>query len=226
MIEVAVVDDHPLLREGVVAALNQTTDIAVVGSGSSAADAITLIRDNRPDVVVLDIYMPGGGLIAAAEILASGANVKVIMLTASADLADLRQAMQIGALGFLQKGETASELIRAIKQVNSGDGYVSSSLLTEMMRSGYLSEFPPGTSSKHPLAATPDLTQRETEILELISAGRTNKEIATSCSIKISTVKNYISVLFLKLQVKNRVEAAEAWRTQFQTRDLDKFKNI
>jgi len=226
VIKVAVVDDHPLLREGVVAALSHTNDIEVVGSGSCASDAVDLHRAHSPDIVVLDIYMPGGGLNAAAKILASARNVKVIMLTASDDFADLRQAMKIGALGFLQKGESAAELTRAIEQVNHGNVYVSSSLLLKMARNGYLDDFPLESFTDHSSSIAPELTQREIDILELLSTGQTNKQIAASCSIKTSTVKSYISALFGKLQVKNRVEAAEAWRTLNQTRDLDKIKNV
>ena len=200
-VHVAVVDDHPLFREGVAHSLRTQPGIAVVAEGATAADALVIAAD-LPDVMLLDVSMPGGGIAALGRITAAYPVVKVIMLTVSENEEDVTAALRSGARGYVLKGVAARELVSIVRSVAAGEVYVTPSLATSL-----LVEL---TSSAGKSAASPldDLTERERQILELVAGGDSNKEIAADLGLSEKTVKHHMTNILQKLQVRNRVEAA------------------
>lgn len=208
-IRVVVVDDHPLFREGVVRTLASDQDIEVVGSGGSADDAVSLAERELPDVAILDLNMPGGGLEAIFRIQTSCPVVKVAMLTVSEDEGNVTAALHAGARGFIAKGVSGAELLQAIKAVAMGEHYVSPSLAAKLLAQINSANPEPGRTD------LPPLTEREEAILSLISKGLTNREIAANLGLSEKTVKHHVSNVIQKLQVRNRVEAALASRQRY-----------
>jgi DNA-binding NarL/FixJ family response regulator len=202
--QVAVVDDHPLFREGVANTLSASPNIEVVGQGETAEDAIRLARDLLPDVLLLDISMKGGGITAAREISAAYPVVKIVMLTVSEREEDVVASLKAGARGYILKGVTARDLVRVVQSIHAGEAYVSPTLAASLLLEWR--EGPGGTNA----AASPldGLTERERQILELLATGRSNKEIARALDLSEKTVKHYMTNILQKLQVRNRVEAA------------------
>jgi DNA-binding NarL/FixJ family response regulator len=199
-VHVAVVDDHPLFREGVAHSLRTQPGIAVVAEGATAADALAIAAD-LPDVMLLDVSMPGGGISALGRITAAYPVVKVIMLTVSEDEEDVTAALRAGARGYVLKGVAARELVSIVRSVAAGEVYVTPSLATSLL----VELTSPAGKSASPLA---DLTERERQILELVAGGDSNKEIASHLSLSEKTVKHHMTNILQKLQVRNRVEAA------------------
>jgi two-component system nitrate/nitrite response regulator NarL len=201
-IRVAIVDDHPLFREGVAHTLAGGHGIEIVGQGASADDALQLARDLLPDVILLDISMPGGGLNAAREIAAACPATRIVMLTVSEE-DDLLAALKAGARAYALKGVSGRELASILRAVHAGEVYVTptlaSSLLFEMTRA------PKSRPIVNPLD---ELTERERQILELVAAGHSNREVGSRLYLTEKTVKHYMTNILHKLQVRNRVEAA------------------
>lgn len=200
---VVIVDDHPLFRDGVVQTLSAYPDFEVIGEGSSAAEAINLCQDLLPDLLLLDISIPGGGLNAAREIANCCPVSNIVILTASEAEEDLLAAFKIGARGYVLKGVSARELIRILKAVSAGESYVTpnlaASLLSELSGVKRLSQ-----KEENPLA---NLTERERQILELVARGHSNKEVGLELFLSEKTVKHHMTNILQKLQVRNRVEA-------------------
>lgn len=203
-IRVALIDDHPLLREGVAHTLQTESDIEVVGQGASIDDALRLNRELSPDVLLLDIGIPGGGIAAAQAVVAARPAARIIMLTASDDEDDLVAALKAGAQAYVLKGVSARELVRIVRAVFAGERYV-----TPELAAGLLTEMAQGRQPA-PSAATPldELTEREREVLEGVAAGLSNKEIGRRLHLSEKTVKHYMTNILQKLHVRNRVEAA------------------
>jgi DNA-binding NarL/FixJ family response regulator len=203
-VQVAIVDDHPLFREGVANTLANSPEIEVVGQGSTAEDAVQLARDLLPDVLLLDISMKGGGINAARTIAESYPVVKIVMLTASEDEEDVRGSLKVGARGYILKGVTARDLVRIVISIEAGESYVTpalaASLLTDLRQ-----DRPSAGPSPSPMD---ELTNREHQILELLATGISNKEIARELDLSEKTIKHYMTNILQKLQVRNRVEAA------------------
>lgn len=204
-LRVIIVDDHVLFRDGLTTILATEEDIEVVGQGGTAQDAIDMARDLLPEIILLDIDMPGGGL-NAAQIIANDCPVtKIVILTASEEDDHLISALKIGASAFILKGVAARELMRILRAVADGESYVppalAASLLLEM-------HDPRAFSIKQPDNIMNTLTDREREILESLAGGLTNKEIGEKLFLSEKTVKHYMTNILQKLQVRNRVEAA------------------
>ncbi len=209
-IRTIVADDHPIFREGLVRSLEETGEFRVVGTGATAEEAVRLAAEKRPDLALLDLSMPGNGLTAVRRIHEAGTAGQIAMLTVSEDDGDVSQALQWGAIGYVLKGVSASELRQILKGVAAGEAHVSPGLAARVL-----------TMMNRPRAAavaTPleDLTKREEEILRLVAKGLSNKEVARELDLQEKTVKHYMTAILGKLQAKNRVEAAiiahEAWR--------------
>ena len=200
-IQVAVVDDHPIMREGIVHTLGADPEIEVVGQGESAEMAVTIASEKHPDVMLLDINMPGNGLSAAAEISKLWNDIKIVFLTVSESEQTVRAAFDVDARGYILKGVGGDELKRAVKSIHSGQLYVSPDLLAVLLTTG--------TRGSHD-----DLTAVETKILERIADGQTNQEIGNDLRLSQKTVKVYASKVFRKLGVRNRVEAAVLYNRQ------------
>lgn len=200
---VAIVDDHPLFRDGVVLTLGTDPAIELVGQGSTAEHAIQIAQDILPDVLLLDISLPGGGIEATREIGRLFPYIKVIMLTASENEEHVSSALEAGARGYILKGIGAAELIRTVHAVHEGESYVSPQLAARLLTT--LRTRPPAPAVDDPL---PSLTRREEQILDAVASGKTNKEVAKQLTISEKTVKHYMTNIMHKLQVRNRVEAA------------------
>ena len=197
-IRVLVADDHPMFRAGVVSSLAAHSDFEVVGEGASAEEAVRLAEQHRPDVCLLDIAMPGGGLSAAREISSLLPATRVVMLTVSEDEDDLLAAMKAGASGYVLKGAAASELADVLRAVNAGEVYVSPGLAWGLLR-----------EMNRPRSAPLDeLSTREREVLELVAAGLSNQEIGDRLGLAEKTIKHYMTSILGKLRVRSRVEAA------------------
>jgi DNA-binding NarL/FixJ family response regulator len=196
------VDDHPLFREGVAITLAGEPDLEVVGQGISADDAVELTRRLQPDIVLLDLDLPGGGLSMVKQIAAAHASTKILILTASTNDEHVIAALKMGVQGYVLKGISARELIRIIRDVRAGKGYVPPELAANLI-TGITS---PNTYA--PASPFDELTEREREILDLVASGSSNKEIANVLGLTEKTVKYYMTNIMQKLHVRNRVEAA------------------
>jgi two-component system nitrate/nitrite response regulator NarL len=197
-IKVVVVDDHPLFRAGVVQSIKLDTSIDVVAEGSTGREAIELAQRHEPDVILLDISIPGNGIDAAAAISAAEHSPRILMLTVSADYQDVMRAIEAGAVGYVLKGINATDLISAVKSVASGETFMSPSLSLNLLTSLGRSSAP------DPLAK---LTPQERRILQTIAQGLSNREIGDQLDIREKTVKYHVTNLLRKLNARNRVEA-------------------
>jgi two-component system, NarL family, nitrate/nitrite response regulator NarL len=205
-IRIAVIDDHPMFREGAVQTLTCTEGIEVVGEGATAADALKVAEELRPDVMLLDISLPGGGVEAAASIARACPSVRAVMLTASESELDVASALQAGARGYILKGSSAAEVVETVRAIFKGESYVAPSLAARLLiQMGKRNEV---------IASKPvsDLTAREDEILALVSSGMTNKEIANRLRLTERTVKHHMTSIMRKSNVRNRVEAMLMFR--------------
>lgn len=203
-IQLVLVDDHALFREGVAHILSTVPDMSIVGQGSTADDAIRLANELLPDLILLDITMPGGGVQAAQAISAACPATKIVMLTASQGEEDLVAALKAGAHAYILKGVSARELVRVLRATCEGEVYVPPSLAVSL-----LVEMTSSTNGAR-VQTNPldELTERERQILEGVAAGLSNKEIGFQLSLSEKTVKHYMTNILQKLQVRNRVEAA------------------
>ncbi len=203
-ISVVVVDDHPLFREGVVNTIQAEPDMEIKGQGATAKEALHLAKDILPDIVLLDIAMPGGGLNAVQAISAACPVTKIVMLTVSEEEDDVITTLRAGARAYILKGVSARELVHILRSVHSGEVYVTPALAASVLleMTGDLSKIKP---SRGPLD---ELTEREGEVLELLAKGCSNREIGERLYISEKTVKHYMTNILQKLHVHNRVEAA------------------
>lgn len=204
-IRIAVIDDHPIFRDGVVYTLKASKVFEVVGEGGNISDAVRIAEEKQPAVMLLDISMPGGGIVAAGEISARFKAIKLIMLTVSEQEEDVTASLKAGAMGFVVKGSSGPELMQVIQSVHAGESYVSpglaARLLTQMQ----------AARNEAPAEKSP-LTAREVEILEQVRQGLTNKEIARNLTVSEKTIKHYMTSIMHKLNVRNRVEAVIHFR--------------
>jgi two-component system nitrate/nitrite response regulator NarL len=207
-LRVAVIDDHPLFRDGVINFLTQVDGIEVVGQGATAADALRVAEEHTPDVMLLDVCMPGGGIEAAASISQARPNVRTIMLTSSEDEQDVGSALQAGAQGYILKGSSGHELIEITRAVAEGGSYVAPNLAARVLT--YRSKQVEAVVDRN----YRDLTSREEETLALVARGMSNKEIARIFKCTERTVKHHMTHLMQKLNVRNRVEAALRFKPQ------------
>lgn len=199
-VRILIADDHPLFREGVAASLAVAPDFAVVAQVGSGEEAVTYALALQPDMVLLDVNMPGiGGIAAARQIVDRLPGVRIMMLTVAEEPESLLAALKAGAHGYVLKGVAAHELRDIIRNVAAGDAYVTPTLAAEM-----LTEF----SRPRPPDAFDALTTRETEVLELLSRALTNREIGERLHLAEKTVKHYMTVILQKLHVRTRTEAA------------------
>ena len=199
-IDILVVDDHPLFRQGVVHSLEMDPQFKVVGETASGEQALALARSLLPDVVLLDISMPGwNGIVTAEKIALACPATAIVMLTGSDEKDKLLAALKAGARGYVLKGVSAKELAGVVRSAVAGEIYVSPSIAAEMLVSLTQGKAP------DPLQ---ELTDREREILALIGSGLTNREIGERIFLSEKTIKHYVTNILQKLQVRSRVEAA------------------
>ena len=202
-VKIAVVDDHPLFREGVTRSLGEIEGLEMVGEGGSREDAIRIVREICPDVMLMDISMPGNGLDAIAEALDICPELKIVMLTVSEASDDIAKAIKLGAKGYVLKGVGSRGLAEVVKTVASGESYVSPALSAKLIAG--LSA-PAEKAEKQDLLA--ELTEREQEVLTLVASGLSNKRVARELDLHEKTVKHHMTRILSKLKVSNRTEAA------------------
>jgi DNA-binding NarL/FixJ family response regulator len=199
-IDILVVDDHPLFRQGVVHSLGLDPDFKVVGETASGEEALALALALLPQVVLLDINMPGwNGIETAQKIALACPATAIVMLTGSEDKDKLLAALKAGARAYVLKGVSVKELASVVRAAVAGEVYVSPSIAAEMLVSLTRGKAP------DPLQ---ELTARECEILALIGNGLTNREIGEKIFLAEKTIKHYVTNILQKLQVRSRVEAA------------------
>jgi DNA-binding NarL/FixJ family response regulator len=201
-IRVVVIDDHPIFRAGVAHTLRAQPDIEVIGEGCSASDALRLVQEGRPDIMILDVNMPGSGLSVMEASAALCPNIKAVMLSGIVETEQVRAAMQKGAWGYLLKGVSGSELLQALRAVQSGERYVTPALTAHLFAAPLLAS---ARVLADPLAG---LTAREERVLALIAEGLSNKEIGGRLELSEKTVKHYLTIILDKLHVRTRVQAA------------------
>lgn len=197
MIRVLVVDDHPLYREGVAMALRRESDVDVVAEAADAGRAVVSAAVECPDVVLLDLSMPGGGSGTVKRILQVSPKSRVIVLTVSEEPEDVTASLDGGASGYVLKGVGSLELVSVVRQVAGGGSYVAPALAASIIRH----QTP---SPSRPIDA---LTEREAEVIRLVAQGLTNKEIAGRLFLAEKTIKHHVTQILHKLQVRNRLEA-------------------
>ncbi|SFJ15333.1 MULTISPECIES: response regulator transcription factor [unclassified Phyllobacterium] len=199
-ISVALVDDHPLMLAGVVNLFETNSEFSVVAKGASADDALQISRQLRPDVMVLDLYMPGNVFEVISEIGANPGGTKVVAFTAMTGSDYAVRALHAGAKGYVLKGSSADELIEGVRAAHSGETYITPAFAIKVIEALRI-------ASLRKRAAGPiKLSIREEQIVSLLLRGRTNREIAIGLGIGEKTVKNYMTILMQKLHARNRLE--------------------
>jgi DNA-binding NarL/FixJ family response regulator len=195
MITVILVDDHPVVREGLRGMLEAEPDLSVVGEAGSGAEAVALARLRRPDVILMDLRMPGtDGVWATSRILAESDHSKVVVLTTYETDADILRAVEAGASGYLLKDASRAELAGAIRAAARGETVLAPSVAGRLVK-----------RVRSP--AAPSLSARELEVLSLVAKGKTNAEIGVALSITEATVKTHLLRTFGKLEVSDRTAA-------------------
>jgi two-component system nitrate/nitrite response regulator NarL len=210
MIKVLLVDDHHLFREGLARLLDDAPGIEYVGSATNGAEAIELTHTHLPDVILMDVNLPGmSGLEVTRQIHASYPEIRTLMLTISEGGEDLFEALRVGARGYLLKNVSTQALLEAIRQVHSGEAPITPAMAVKLVDEfALLSASMPPKPGIHKDAET--LTDRERQVLHLVARGMSNKEIGVELSISPLTVKAHLSSILDKLNLRGRVEAA-AW---------------
>jgi two-component system nitrate/nitrite response regulator NarL len=201
VIRIVVVDDHTLFRRGIIALLSQESDFAVVGEAADGFEGIRTVLAQRPDVVLLDLNMPGiSGVEALGGILKQAPDTHVVMLTVSEDAEDLVAALRGGALGYLLKNIDGEFLVRSIRRAAEGESAISPEMTGKLVRQ---------VRTASGAGARPDvLSPREREILQHVAKGASNKEIARALDLAESTVKIHVQHILRKLELTSRVQAA------------------
>jgi DNA-binding NarL/FixJ family response regulator len=211
MIRVMLVDDQPMMRAGLRMVLESEDGIVVVAEAGSGGEALALVEGARPDVILMDVQMPGmDGLVATKEILrlAQGSaetvlnNLRIVILTTFDRDDYLFEALRVGASGFLLKNSPPEELITAVQVVAAGDA-----LLAPAVTSRVIAAAAHGAALIHEAGRLPDLTDRESDVLRLLAKGLSNQEIAAALYVGEATVKTHVSNLLVKLGVRDRVQA-------------------
>ncbi len=192
VIRVLIVDDHPIVQQGLAAIIKEEADMAVIGQAKDGMEATSLFRQEQPDVTLMDLRMPQmGGVEAITAICTEFDTARIIVLTTYDGDEDIYQGLRAGAKGYLLKDSKPNELRNAIRTVHSGQRYI-----------------PPNVAAKLVQRMTnPELSDRELEVLQLVAQGMSNLEISTSLNISESTVKSNINRILSKLGVKDRTQA-------------------
>ena len=197
-----IADDHPVFRHGIRALLNAAPGLDVVGEATSGDDAIAKAEALQPDVILMDIQMPGvNGVEATRRILHTSPHVRILIVTMFEDSASVFTAMRAGARGYVLKDAEKDDLLRAIQAVGRGEAIFSPGVAARLL------DFFATPLPAAPRELFPSLTDREREILHLIAQGHSNGEIARRLSLSLKTVGNYASNIFSKLQVADRAQA-------------------
>jgi len=201
-VRIVVADDHPLYRRGLAALLGAQPGWAVVAEESDGLGAVGAVRTHEPDVVVMDLRMPGlDGIEATRRIAAADPHVAVLVLTMFEDDSSVFSAMRAGARGYLLKGADHTEIVRAVGAVADGEAIFGAAVAARIL------EFFAAGRPRQAEVVFPQLTAREHEVLDLIAAGRSNAELAAALVLSPKTIRNHVSNVFAKLRVADRAQA-------------------
>ncbi|MGS2777973.1 response regulator [Robertmurraya sp. GLU-23] len=199
MIRLAVVDDHEVVRKGIISYLQTEPDMEIVGEANCGKDAVTLVADKKPDVVLMDLLMEDGtGIDATKAILSFNPNCKIIIITSFYDDEQVFPAIEAGVYSYMLKTATADEIVQAIRKAARGESVIEPKVANRMMSRLRVKEKKPHD----------ELTDREMEVLICIGDGKTNQEISNELYIGVKTVKTHVSNILGKLQVADRTQAA------------------
>jgi DNA-binding NarL/FixJ family response regulator len=202
IIDLLLVDDSEAARKGLKALLRSVADVRLVGEASGGQEAITLAERLQPDIILMDLHMPDiNGIEATRQIVSTSPHIAILVITMYDDDGSVFAAMQAGARGYLLKGASKSEVLRAIHDVAGGAAIFSPAIARRMMN--YFNQI----QNQAAVYAFPELTRRELEVLDLMAQQHSNQEIAETLSLSRKTVRNYTSNIFAKLQVADRAEA-------------------
>jgi len=199
---VIIADDHQFFRDGVRALLDAQADMECVGEATTGEEAVRFAAETQPDVVLMDVQMPGmSGVEATRQIVSSSPQIRVLVVMMFEDDSLVFAAMRAGARGYLLKGARHEDMVRAIRAVGSGDAIFSPAIAAKLV--DYFAALQPS----RPLQVFPELSSREREILALLARGHKNTEIAERLVISPKSVRNYVSNIISKLQVADRAQA-------------------
>lgn len=202
LIRIIVADDHTLFRDGLTALLNSVPDLEIVGQSASGSEAISQADELQPDVVLMDIQMPGiNGIDATRRIVNTSPHIGVIVVTMFEDNDSVFAAMRAGARGYVLKGADQDEMLRTIRAVARGEALFGPAIAARLVE--FFASIKPGLSPD----LFPELTDRERQVLELVAQGKNNNTIAGELYISLKTVRNHVSNIFSKLQVADRAGA-------------------
>ena len=218
-LRVIVVDDHPMFRQGIVDVINSEPDMDVVGEASDGLEALVKARQLRPDIILMDISMPGcDGLEGARMILREQPDVRIVMLTARDEDEKLFEAIKSGAKGYLLKTVRRRQLVTMLRAVQHGEAAITPALAARMMSEfRRIAMFAPASEvHETPNETMSLLTRRQREVLQLVAQGYSDKEIADQLTISVYTVKAHMRTILNKLQVNNRHEAAQLARASYR----------
>ncbi len=200
MVTVVLIDDHPVVRAGIRTILDAAEDVIVAGEGSSGADALRLTEQHRPDVLVLDVNLPDlNGLEVVRQLRARQARTAILILTAHADPSLVMGLLEGGAMGYVLKDEALETLLSAVRAVAAGQSWLSPPIARQVVQRAA------GRPASFPLD---ELTPRELDVLRLLAQGLDNAAIARRLVVTTRTVQNHVSVIYNKLGVSSRTEAA------------------
>lgn len=202
-IKVLIVDDHSLFRDGLRAMIQASQDIVLIGEAESGEEAIKKAIELQPDVILMDIQMPGiNGIEATRQIVKMSPHIAILVVTMLEDDSSVFAAMRAGAKGYILKGAKHTDLLRAIKVVTDGEAIFSPGIAVKLVE--FFNQMQPIV----PVQVFPELSDREREVLQLISHGLKNSDIAERLFLSPKTVRNHVSNILSKLQVVDRTEAA------------------
>jgi DNA-binding NarL/FixJ family response regulator len=200
-VRVVIADDHPMFRYGLKAAVSSADEVEIVGEAADGRELLAVTEHTRPDVVLTDLTMPGLDGAAAAEILARHPEIAVLVLTMHEDNQALLAALRAGARGYLLKGADRAEIIRAVLAVAAGEAVYGAAVARR------ITDFFAGSHRDFTATAFPELTERERDVLGLVAAGCGNHDIARRLVLSEKTVRNHVSAIIVKLQVRDRAAA-------------------
>ncbi|WP_104668758.1 response regulator [Ensifer adhaerens] len=203
-ISVAFVDDHPILLEGLVSIYSGKSDLDIVAKGENAIDALKIVEEHAPHVLVLDLSMPGDAVAAIELITQKYQQTRIIVFTANSSIETAIQVLNYGVAGYVLKGSTASDLHQAIRTVHDGETFITAGFATKVIMAMKTAEMRRRQQEQQRLSL------REEQIVRHLMRGSTNREIAHCLDISEKTVKHYMSVLMQKLDARNRLEVVLA----------------